>query len=296
MRKIILVLSLIFSAVTIQSQELNCTVTIDASKTGQQNEQVFRTLEQQLTEFLNNTIWTNKEFKNQERIDCNMSIIVNEFDSNYFSCNLQVQASRPIYDSVYDSPIYNYNDKQFSFDYTEFEPLVFNINNFDSNLVSVIAFHVYTIIGLDADTFEENGGFEYFETAKQIVNTAASSNYLGWKSTDGNQSRFRFNDALISNVYAEFHTAMYEYHRLGMDVMSTKQKEAKESVINSIATLKKINDRRPNSYLLRTFFDAKSDEIQNLFSGGSSVEIDDLVDNLNRMAPTKRNNWSKIRF
>ncbi len=296
MRKIILVLSLIFSAVTIQSQELNCTVTIDASKTGQQNEQVFRTLEQQLTEFLNNTIWTNKEFKNQERIDCNMSIIVNEFDSNYFSCNLQVQASRPIYDSVYDSPIYNYNDKQFSFDYIEFEPLVFNINNFDSNLVSVIAFHVYTIIGLDADTFEENGGFEYFETAKQIVNTAASSNYLGWKSTDGNQSRFRYNDALISSVYSEFHTAMYEYHRLGMDIMSTKQKEAKENVINSIATLKKINDRRPNSYLLRTFFDAKSDEIQNLFSGGSSVEIDDLVDNLNRMAPTKRNNWSKIRF
>ncbi|MBV1922601.1 MAG: DUF4835 family protein [Flavobacteriaceae bacterium] len=296
MRKVILVLSLIFLATTIQAQELNCTVSIDATKTGQQNQQVFRTLEQQLTEFLNNTTWTNKEFKNQERIDCNMSIIVNEFDSNSFSCNLQVQASRPIYGSVYDSPIYNYNDKQFSFNYTEFEPLVFNINNFDSNLVSVIAFHVYTIIGLDADTFEEDSGLEYFETAKQIVNTAASSNYKGWKSTDGTQSRFRFNDALISSVYKEFHTAMYEYHRLGLDAMSANQKAGKESVISALSTLKKINDRRPNSYLLRTFFDAKSDEIQKLFSGGPSVDITTLIDNLNRMAPTKRNNWSKIRF
>lgn len=296
MRKIIIVLSLIFSTIAIQSQELNCTVTIDATKTGQQNQQVFRTLEQQLTEFLNNTSWTNKEFKNQERIDCNMSIIVNKFDSDFFTCKLQVQASRPIFGSVYDSPIYNYSDKQVSFNYTEFEPLVFNINNFDSNLVSIIAFHVYTVIGLDADTFEENAGLEYFETAKQIVNTAASSNFKGWKSTDGNQSRFRFNDALISSVYSEFHTAMYGYHRLGLDVMSTNQKDAKKSVIDAIATLKKINDRRPNSYLLRTFFDAKGDEIQNIFSGGSSTDITELIDNLNRMAPTKRNNWSKIRF
>lgn len=296
MRKVILVLSLIFSVITIQAQELNCTVSIDATKTGLQNQQVFRTLEQQLTEFLNNTSWTNKEFKNQERIDCNMSIIVSEFDSNFFSCNIQIQASRPIYGSVYDSPIYNYNDKQFSFEYTEFEPLVFNINNFDSNLVSVIAFHVYTIIGLDADTFEENAGFEYYETAKQIVNTAAGSNYKGWKSTDGNQSRFRYNDALISSVYKEFHTAMYEYHRLGLDVMSTNQKSGKENVIAAISTLKKINDRRPNSYLLRTFFDAKVDELQKIFSGGSSIDITTLIDNLNRMAPTKRNNWSKIRY
>ncbi|MFT4697201.1 MAG: hypothetical protein ACI9SJ_000317 [Flavobacteriaceae bacterium] len=296
MRKIIIIVSLIFSTLAIQSQELNCTVTIDASKTGQQNQQVFRTLEQQLTEFLNNTVWTNKEFKNQERIDLNMSLIVNEFDSNFFSCNLQIQASRPIFDSVYDSPIYNYNDKQVSFNYTEFEPLIFNINNFDSNLVSIIAFHVYTVIGLDADTYEDNAGFEYFETAKQIVNTAASSNFKGWKSTDGNQSRFRFNDALISSVYQEFHTAMYGYHRLGLDVMSTNQKAAKKSIAEAIATLKKINDRRPNSYLLRTFFDAKGDEIQNIFSGGPSTDITELIDNLNRMAPTKRNNWSKIRF
>ena len=296
MRNYLLLFSLFIASFSIQSQELNCTVTIDAEQTGQPNLQVFRTLEQQLTEFINNTTWTNKEYKNQERIDCNMSIIINEFESDFFSGSIQLQASRPVFESIYDSPIYNYNDRQFSFNYSEFEPLNFNINSFDSNLVSVLAYHVYTIIGLDADTFETNGGDEYFDIAKQIVNTAASSNYLGWHSSDGTQSRYRYNDAVISQVYSEFHNAMYEYHRLGLDMMSKNQSQAKNNIVKAIAKLKSINDRRPNSFLLRTFFDAKADEIQDVFSGGPSVDITSLVNNLNRMAPTKRSNWSEIKY
>ncbi len=296
MRNYFLLFSLFFASLSIHSQELNCTISIDAVQTGQPNLQVFRTLEQQLTEFINNTSWTDKVFLNQERIDCNMSIIINEFESDFFSGSIQIQASRPIFESVYDSPIYNYNDRQFSFTYNEFEPLNFNINSFDSNLVSVIAFHVYTIIGLDADTFAPDGGEVYFDTAKQIVNTAASSSYLGWHSSDGNQSRYRYNDALVSQVYREFHTAMYEYHRLGLDQMTKNPSDAKNNIVKSIATLKGINDRRPNSYLLRTFFDAKADEIQSIFSGGPSVDITSLVNNLNRMAPTKRSNWNEIKY
>jgi len=296
MRNYLLLFSLFLTTVSIQSQELNCTIAINAAQTGQPNLQVFRTLEQQLTEFINNTSWTDNVYLNQERIDCNMSIIINEFDSDFFRGSIQIQASRPIFETVYDSPIYNYNDRQFSFTYTEFEPLNFNINNFDSNLVSVIAFHVYTIIGLDADTFAPNGGEEFFDIAKQIVNTAASSSYLGWHSSDGNQSRYRYNDALVSQVYSEFHTAMYEYHLLGLDQMTKNPSDAKKNIVKSIATLKGINDRRPNSYLLRTFFDAKADEIQSIFSGGPSVDITSLINNLNRMAPTKRSNWNEIKY
>ena len=296
MRNYIVFFSLILASFSVQSQELNCTIAIDAEQTGQPNLQVFRTLEQQLTEFINNTSWTDKVYLNQERIDCNMSIIINEFDSDFFSGSIQIQASRPIFQSIYDSPIYNYNDRQFSFTYNEFEPLNFNINSFDSNLVSVIAFHVYTIIGLDADTFTPDGGEEYFDIAKQIVNTAASSSYLGWHSSDGNQSRYRYNDALVSQVYREFHTAMYEYHLLGLDQMINSPSDAKKNIVKSIATLKGINDRRPNSYLLRTFFDAKADEIQSIFSGGPSVDITSLINNLNRMAPTKRSNWNEIKY
>ncbi len=296
MRRLILLFTILIVSSTTFSQELNCTVTIDAEQTGQPNQQVFRTLQQQLTDFLNNTKWTDKVYKNQERIDCNFSLIITSYESDAFNATLQVQASRPVYGSTYDSPIYNYNDRQFNFDYIEFQPLNFNINNFDSNLISVLAFHVYTIIGLDADTFQPNGGQEYFEIAKQIVNTAAASNFAGWRATDGTQSRYRYNDALISNVYKEFHDSMYQYHRLGMDKMSEEPREAKEAIVAAIETLKSINDRRPNSYLLRTFFDAKSDEIQAVFSGGPRVEIAQLVDNLNRMAPTKRRNWAEIKF
>jgi hypothetical protein len=296
MRRLFILFSLLAMTFSMQAQELNCTITIDAQQTGQPNQQVFATLEQQLTEFLNNTKWTDKVYKNQERIDCNMSIIISEYSGDTFIASLQVQSSRTIFDSTYDSPVYNYNDRQFSFRYTEFEPLNFNINSFDSNLVSTIAYHVYTIIGLDADTYELDGGKEYFEVAKQIINTAASSNFSGWRPTDGTQSRYRYNDAMLSSVYKEFHTAMYEYHRQGLDLMSTSQREAKLKIVDAIATLKGINDRRPNSFILRTFFDAKSEEIQNIFSGGPQVDIATLIENLNRMAPTKRNNWTQIKY
>ncbi len=296
MRKFILFLLCAVSVLSANSQELNCTISIDAAQTGQPNLQIFRTLETQLREFVINTKWTDKEYKNQERIDCNMTLVVSQYDSDTFSATLQIQSSRPTYDSTYDSPVYNYFDKQVSFSYKEFEPLNFNINSFGSNLVSVVAFHVYTILGLDADTYIPNGGASYFEIAKQITNTAASSNYTGWKSTDGNQTRYTYNDALLSQVYKEFHDAMYQYHREGLDIMSTNPKKAKEKIADAINTLKSINDRRPNSFLVRTFFDAKSDEITAVFSGGPQVDVTKLIENLNRIAPTKRSNWSEIKY
>lgn len=296
MRKIILLLLCAVSVFAVKAQELNCTVSIDAVQTGQPNLQIFSTLETQLREFVNNTNWTDKDYKNQERIDCNMTLVVSQYDGDTFNATLQIQSSRPIFDSTYDTPVYNYFDKQVSFTYKEFEPLNFNINSFESNLISIVAFHVYTILGLDADTYIPNGGATYFETAKQITNTAASGNYSGWKAADGNQTRYSYNDALISSVYKEFHDAMYEYHREGLDIMATNPKQAKEKIAESVNTLKSINDRRPNSYLLRTFFDAKSDEIQAIFSGGPQVDVAKLVENLNRIAPTKRSNWTEIKF
>ncbi|WP_310993192.1 DUF4835 family protein [Aequorivita marina] len=296
MRKFIFFLLCAVAVSSVTSQELNCTVSIDADQTGQQNLQIFRTLETQLREFVINTNWTDKVYKNQERIDCNMTLVVSEYDGDNFTATLQIQSSRPVFDSTYDSPVYNYFDKQVKFNYKEFEPLTFNINSFDSNLVSVVAFHIYTILGLDADTFTLNGGEPYYQIAKQITNTAASSNYSGWKATDGNQTRYRYNDALLSSVYREFHDAMYMYHREGLDIMSTNPKEAKQKISKAIEVLKGVNDRRPNSYLVRTFFDAKSDEITAIFSGGPQVDITQLIENLNRVAPTKRSNWADIKF
>ena len=291
-----LLLLFCFCSVFVEAQELNATVTIDAEQTGQPNAQVFRTLKDQLTELLNETQWTNRTFTNQERIDCNFTLILQGFESTSFSGSLQVQSSRTVFGSTYDSPVYNYNDRQFVFEYSEFQPLVFNINNFDSNLVSVLAYHVYTIIGLDADTFAPFGGDPYFAQARQIVNTAASSSFQGWKAVDGTQSRYRFNDAVLSNVYQDFRQVMYDYHRTGLDVMSTNLKNGKTGVRDAVILLKKVNDRRPNSFLMRTFFDAKANEIQQIFSDGPTIEITELVEVVKRIAPTKSDSWNKIKL
>ena len=293
MRKILLLLTLI-TGIVANGQELNVTVNIDAEQTGQQNLQVFRSLKQQMTEFLQNRVWTKDNYLNQERIDCNFTLIVSSYDGNSFNGSLQVQASRPVFNSTYNSPIYNYNDRQVSFEYVEFEPFIYNINSFESNLISILAFHAYAIIGLDASSFELNGGNAYFEIANQITNTASSSGFPGWNATDGTQSRFRFIDALISPVYKEYHITMYQYHREGLDLMSENPKEAKLRMIESLKSLKSINDRRPNSYILRTFFDAKVDEISAIFKDGPQIDTSELIESLNRMAPTRRTAWEAI--
>jgi hypothetical protein len=167
MRNILLIFSLfIFSGAI--AQELNCSVVVNAQQTGNENVQVFKTLEKQLTEFVNNTSWTNNSFKPQERINCSMVITIQNYDSDFFQATLQIQSSRPVFNSSYSTPIYSFNDRDFSFQYLEFQNLVYNPNQFESNLVSVLTFHIYMILGLDADSFQLNGGDKYFEQAQNI--------------------------------------------------------------------------------------------------------------------------------
>ncbi|WP_204345437.1 DUF4835 family protein [Psychroserpens algicola] len=278
------------------SQELNCNVVVNARQTGNENVQVFKTLERQLREFVNNTQWTNKSYKNQERIDCGMVITINNYDTDRFEATLQVQSSRPVYGSTYGTPIYNFNDKDFNFQYLEFQNFVFNPTQFESNLVSVIAFHIYMVLGLDADSFAPEGGSEYFKQAQTIVNYSQQNNAKGWKLEDGQQTRFVLIDNIMSPTFKEFRDVMYSYHRLGLDEMSNSAKEGKQNVSKTILQLQSMNSRRPNSFLMRVFFDAKSDEIKDIFSGGPSVNVADLVTTLTKIAPMHSSKWRDIKF
>ena len=167
MRKILFFI-LFFSFSVVNSQELNCEVTVNSDKVGATNNQVFKTLQKSLMDFVNKTTWTEQEYKPNEKINCSMFITINSFDSNQFEATIQVQSSRTIYNSTYSSPMLNINDKDFNFNYTEFENLLFNPNSFDSNLVSVIAFYSYLIIGTDAESFEPDGGNPYFQLRKTL--------------------------------------------------------------------------------------------------------------------------------
>ena len=254
----------LFISVLSVGQELNCTVTVVAQQTGNDNNQVFRTLERQLTEFINNTQWTDKKFKTQERIECSMVINVQNYNNDAFSATLQVQSSRPVYGSTYSTPVYTFNDKDFQFRYLEFQNLVFNSNQFESNLISTLAFHIYMILGMDADTFAPNGGNNYFRQAQTIVNYSAGNGGKGWKLEDGLQSRFALIDNLLSPTYKEFRSSMYSYHRDGLDLMYKDLKKGKEAVSASVSDLQKMHGRRPNSFLMRVFFDSKANEVASI--------------------------------
>jgi hypothetical protein len=295
MRNILVLFAFLYTSV-ILSQELNCTVNVIAQQTGNDNNVVFKTLEKQLSEFVNNTEWTNKTFGPQERINCSMVINVNNYNNDLFSASLQVSSSRPIYNSTYRSPVYNYNDKEFNFQYIEFQNLVYNPQQFESNLISVLSFHVYMILGMDADSFALNGGDDYFSQAQTIANYSQQLNGQGWKLEDGLQSRFALIDNLLSPTFKEMRSVMYNYHIGGLDVMNENPKKGKEEIISAISELQKVHRSRPNSYLMRVFFDAKADEIMDILSGGPTVNITDTVELLNSIAPMHSQKWRNIRY
>ncbi len=280
----------------LSAQEFNATVVVNAEQTTTPNLQVFKTLERSLTEFINNTTWTTVDYRTEERINCSFFITIADYDNDAFSATIQVQASRPVYGSNFTTTIFNINDKQFNFNYLEFQPLNYNSNNYDSNLISVLAYYLYTILGVDADTFELNSGTSYFQEAKNIVGNAQTSNRLGWNAQDGNQSRFRLNDDLLSGTYDGYRSAMYTYHREGLDVMYNNVKQGKQNVTKAMESLEDLHNVRPNSYIMRVFFDAKADEVSSILSGGPSVNIAETIRVLNKIAPTYAENWKDIKF
>jgi len=277
------------------SQELNCTVTVNTQKLANANQQVFKTLETSLSEFVNKTSWTNKVFKQNEKINCSMYITLSSNDSDQFSGTIQVQSSRLVYNSTYASPVFNFNDKDFNFRYTEFESLIFNPAEFESNLVSVVSFYAYIILGMDADTFVPMAGDSYLDIAQNISNVAQQSGYKGWSQSDGNQNRYYLINDLVSPTYAEVRQSSYMYHS-GLDLMSNDLKGAKEKIKLSLLNLGKLNAVKPNAFLTRVFFDAKSDEIASIFSGGPSISITDLVDVLNKTSPLNSSKWALIKY
>ena len=295
MRKILSFIMFFLVVQLSSAQQLNCEIIVNAEQAGQANLSVFKTLERALNEFVNQTTWTERKFQPHERINCSMFITITSFEGESFNGTIQVQSSRPVYGTSMITPVFNFNDEQFSFNYREYQPLNYSQNTYTSNLVSVVSFYVYTVLGLDADTFAPDGGTVYYEEANRIVTNAQQGNSQGWRGSDGQRSRFRLNTDLLANTYAEYRTALYEYHRLGLDVMHEDVLAGKNMIAESLEKLKVMNNRRNNSLLLRTFFDSKADEISSVYSGGPPYEDSaELIETLNSIAPRYARNWRNI--
>ena len=293
MKQFLLLLILLNSKIF--SQTINCNFVLNSEFVDQTNQQVFSTLEKSINEFINNNLWNNKPLETHQRVKLNLVLNLNSYVGSNFVGTLQVQVERPVYESTYLTPIFNFLDKDISFQYDEYQPLFYNPASFESNLISILSFYVYIAMGMEADTFKTNGGTSFFKEAQKIVSLAQQNSSKGWNQSDGTRNRFWLVDTLLSNTFKEYRTVQYEYHRRGMDFMTTNLKKAKVSVLNSLQKFLPLYKRRPNAFLIQTFFDAKSDEIVDIFSQGPQIEIKQTIKTLNKIAPYFGPKWKKIR-
>ena len=254
MRKIFLNFLFILPLTQTNSQELNAQFVVNADLVNQTNQQIFETLERTLNEFINSQSWSNQDFFSQEKITCSFILNLSNYNASKFDGTLQIQSQRTIFDSNYDSPVLNFLDKDISFTYQEFQPLFYSPATYESNLVSLISFYAYIILGINADSLQFKGGDYFFEQAQRIVNLSQQGGAIGWKQNDSNRNRFWLIDTVRSNTFREFRETLYTYHRKGLDLMTKTPIEAKNNIINALLPLEDLYDRRPNAMLLQIFF------------------------------------------
>lgn len=294
MSKIVSFFVLCLITINVFAQELQCKVIVNSDKIPGSNKQVFKTLENSLNEFVSKKKWTNQNFNSNQQIECVLTLTILEQSNNDFRGSIQIQASRPVFNSTYSTPLFNYKDDQLSFKYTEFEPLFYNPNTFQSNLISVIAFYSYIVLGVDADSFKEKGGDEYYYQAQNVVSLAQPTGNIGWNSNDGSKNRYLLANELLSPTFDVFRNSLYQYHINGLDNMYIDVLNAKEIISDAIIALEELYSQRPNSMLIRIFMDAKSEELLNIFKDGPKVDTSNLRRVLNSISATNASKWQKI--
>ncbi len=283
------------SVITVNAQELNCLVTVNSEQVTGSNKQVFTTLQNSISEYINQTKWTNKEVASEERINCAMNIIITSRDNNNFDATIQVQSTRPVYGSSYTTPVLNIKDNDFSFKYNEFDPLIYNTNSFDSNLVSTIVFYVNIILGSDADTFKKYSGETYLKEAQNVMLQAQQSGLSSWQNQVGKLNRFSLIDNILSPKLKNYRNVLYDYHRKGLDYFYTDKDVGKQQIEDSLLSIENIFNISIGNNLIRIFFDAKSDEIVSVYSDGPKTRnAQRVVQTLRKISANNNSKWSEI--
>lgn len=279
------------------AQELKCQLTVNAQKITGVDPIVFQTMQTALNEFMNSKSWTNDQFGPEERIECSMFInIIESPAQDVYNASITIQSSRPVFNSSYNSPIFNFIDKDCILTYAQNQPLDFNVNQYASNLTSILGFYAYYLIGLDYESMSKGGGKKYFDMAEQIMNNVPTNanDSKGWKPFDGQRNRHWLINNLQASKYDLFKQAIYEYHFLGMDNFYDKPAVARLNIMNALDKLDKIARDNPNAILLAVFFQAKSDELVNVFSGADMGEKAKALTVLRRVDPSNSTKYDKL--
>jgi hypothetical protein len=278
------------------SQQFSSNVIVNSESLNQTNNSVFKNLEQSIIFFVDKNQWSNDNLKDFEKIKLNILITINRYEDGFFNADFEFQAFRPVLNSTYLTTIFKYVDKNIQFSFNEFDQILFSENQFQSNLSSVVAFYLNIVIGIDKDSYVYNSGEFYFNKSKNILNLANQKNNSGWSSSSsgGVLNKFWLIDNLSSPNSKEFKDFIFNYHSNGLDLMHNNLIEAKNNIITYLSYLKPLKRRSPNSILLKILFDAKSDEINEIFLGGPEINTEELVNDLNYLSPFFSNKWNSL--
>lgn len=252
------------------------------------NTSIFETLREAMTEYLNNTRFTNAQFSNSERIECRLFFTIKDYTDDILKGDLQIQSTRPIYNSSYNSTLINFKDDKIEFEYREGEPLIFSETNMESNLTAILNFYAYLIIAVDFDTFSPRGGDPWFDRLSSVVQLAQSTGEIGWKTFEDNRNRAAVLHVFTDPATAEIRQLLYDYHRLGLDEMSMSPDKGRANITKSLQeNLKKVAESAPMSVGLSMFRDAKLDELINIYSKGTQTERESIYELLKQLYPTE---------
>ena len=277
------------------AQELNCQVVVNDERAMTSDRQVFRDMEQAFARFMNDRKWSANEYTPNERIECNLAITIESMPAvGFYEATVQIQSSRPIYNTSYSSLVLNFADRDWSFEYVESTPLDFGDNVYTTNLSSMLAFYAYVIIGIDNDTFEEFGGEEQFKKALDIVNLAQQSDRQGWQAFQSNRNRYWLSENLNNQDLRAIRKGFYTYHRLAMDQFETKQDESRTLIVNTLKEIQAANRNIPNSILKISFFDAKKNELAKIFEKGNPATKKEAYNILADLDPSNTEKYKSI--
>lgn len=293
----LLTLALFSARADEEGTELNCTVEVNGSKIQNVSKDVFNTLQQAITEYINDTKWTDAQFSVNEKIVCKLLFVVNKYDqgTGKMECELTIQSQRPVYNSSYLTTLINFKDTKVTFDYQEGDQLVFNEQDMESNLTAILNFYAYFILAMDFDSFAPNGGDPYFEKAANVVRMAQSSGESGWKAFEDSKNRSAVLSAYTDKATSPIREITYNYHRQGLDQMVVSVDKGRQTITKQFDLLKKVYDAQPMSVCLSMFKDAKFDELVNIYSKANQTEKDQVYEILNGIYPAEQERLNKIK-
>lgn len=294
LKRVFLLVAVLCSTFYVKAQDVKAYVRINTDKIEGTNKDIYNELSNALTEFINGRRWTDATFSEEERIECNFVISLEKAAGENYSGQLQVQASRPVYNSGYNTTLFNFVDNNLTFNYSQYQKFEFNETVYENNLLSTFAFYINIILGLNFDSFSRYGGSHYFEKAELIVSLAQNSDDVGWKAFDSDRNRY----ALVSNYQDErlkkLRDITYEYHRFGLDEMVNSVEKGRTNIYNNLPYLKEMNRAVPYSVALQLFVEAKMNELLDMFKPATAKEKKEVYEILQSILPTQTNKFQEL--